>query len=354
MDKLTERSRQLLKLLIERYLREGLPVGSKSLASEVSFALSPASVRNILGDLEEKGFLVSPHTSAGRIPTELGLRFFVDSLLTLQPLPAEEIQVVQDHLDSVDSSNSVDPEDSLINRTSGLLSQITQLVGIVSVPRHEQQLLRMVEFLPLSNQRVLVILVLNEEKVQNRIIQTQKDYSASELEQAAHYLNSFFAGKDLLSIRNSLLDLLRDERENLDRMMRTAIDVAAQAFQDTGSKGDYVLAGESNLLTIAETQPAYQLGKIFEAFTQKQEILHLLDQSIKASGIQIFIGEEAGELKLKGYSLVTASYSVDGQVMGALGVIGPTRMPYHRVIPIVSVTAKLLSEALNQANAIPI
>jgi heat-inducible transcriptional repressor len=347
MESLSDRSQKLLKLLIERYLCDGLPVGSKTLASDASISLSPATIRNILSDLEGRGLLSSPHTSAGRVPTEHGLRFFIDSLVTIQPLPHNEVKIVRDQLDVVE------PTENLINTASGLLSHITQLVGVVSTPRNEQQLLRMVEFLPLSKQRVLVILVINEQLVQNRIIFTDKDYSASELEEAAQYLNSVFSGKDLLEIRTSLLDLLRYERENLDRLMRTTIEVAAQAFEGCTARNDYVLAGEMNLLTYTEPQSTLQLRNIFEAFTQKQEILQLLDQCIKASGVQIFIGEEVGDLDFKGYSLVTAPYSINGQVMGALGVIGPTRMPYQRIISVVEVTAKLLSAALNPSTSTP-
>lgn len=347
MEPLSERAQQLLRLLVDRYLREGLPVGSKTLATDLSIALSPATIRNILGDLEERGYLSSPHPSAGRVPTELGLRFFVDTLLMVQPPSPDEIQTVREQLDPIV------PQEHLINNASSLLSQVTQLVGVVSRPRHGQQLLRLVEFLPLSKQRVLVILVLNEQQVQNRIIQTQKEYTASELEQAANYLNSVFNGRELLHIRSNLIDLLKDERENLDQLMRTAIEVASKAFDQASPQNDYVLAGESNLLAYAEPQSSRQLRKIFEAFTQKQEILHLLDQCIKASDIQIFIGGEASDPNFKGYSMVTAPYSIEGQVMGALGVIGPTRMPYHRVIPIVEVTAKLLSSALNSATTDP-
>lgn len=348
MENLSPRSRKILKILIERYLHDGQPIGSKTLASDSSIALSPATVRNIMMDLEERGYVVAPHISAGRVPTEQGLRFFIDSLLTLHPLNLEEIQAVQSQLAPLASS------EDLVNTASGLLSGITQLMGIVSSPIKQQQLLRVLEFLPLSNQRILVILVLNEQEVQNRIIQTERDYSASELEQAANYLNSLYVGKELIDIRMSLLDLLKLERENLDQLMRTAIDVADRAFDKMGAKNDYVVAGESNLLALVEQQSIQQLSKLFNAFTQKQDILHLLDQSIKASGLQIFIGEEAGDSSFAGYSMVSSSYSVDGKVVGALGVIGPTRMAYQRVIPIVDITAKLLSAALNTHPSVPI
>jgi len=342
MELISQRSRELLKALIERYIRDGRPVGSQTLANDVSVPLSSATVRNIMADLEEKGYLVAPHPSAGRIPTKQGLKFFVDKLLTFEALGMEEVQTVKGQLDLSQGA------DNLIGITSNLLSDLTQLVGIISLPRREQQLLRRVEFLPLSGRRVLVILVLNEEEVQNRIIRTERSYTASELEQAANYLNKLFLGKELLEIHAALLSLLCAERENLDRLMKTAIEVANMAFQGHTARNDYILAGESNLLSFVEPFNSYQLRKLFDAFAEKQGVLHLLDECIKASGIQIFIGEEASERGFEGCSVVTSPYSIDGQIVGALGVIGPTRMPYHRVIPLVETTAKLLSSALNQ------
>lgn len=342
-----ERSRTLLKILIERYIREGQPVGSKTLANDASILLSPATIRNIMSDLEDRGFLASPHTSAGRVPTPQGIKFFVDSLLTVHPLAPNEIKNVQQQL------NNGSGTEELIEAASGLLSDITQLVGVVSTPRREYQLLRRVEFLPLSGKRVLVILVLNEEEVQNRVIRTERSYAAAELEQAAHYLNSVFSGKDLFEIKAALLELLRRERENLDRLMRTAIEVADKAFDERKAKNDCVVAGENHLWSFAEPFNSHQLCKLFEAFAEKQGILHLLNECIRANGVQIFIGEEAKQLGFEGCSVVVSPYSIDSQVVGALGVIGPTRMPYHKVIPVVDVTAKLLSSALNQGADAP-
>lgn len=337
-----ERSRILLRALIERYIVEGQPVGSKTLASDTAIALSPATIRNIMADLEEKGYLASPHISAGRIPTLQGLKFFVDSLLTTHPIDPQEEKAVREHLDPSGS------REGLIEMASGILSDISQLVGIVSLPRRDQQFLRRIEFLSLTGQRVLVILVLNEEEVQNRIIKTERTYTAQELEQAANYLNTVYLGKDLFEIRTQMLDLLRNERENLDRMMRNAIEVADRAFQGYVAKNDYVLAGENNLISMAEPFNIHQLRKLFDTFSEKQGILHLIDECIKASGVQIFIGEEASEHGFDGCSVVTSPYTIDGQIVGALGIIGPTRMPYQRVIPLVDVTAKILSSALNQ------
>jgi len=347
IKQIPERSRTLLRVLIERYIREGQPVGSKTLANDTSILLSPATIRNIMGDLEERGLLASPHASAGRVPTPQGLRFFIESLLTVHPLAPNEIKNVQAQL------NNGSGTEELIEAASSLLSDITQLVGVVSTPRREYQLLRRVEFLPLSGQRVLVILVLNEEEVQNRVIRTERAYTATELEQAAYYLNSMFSGKDLFEIKAALLELLRRERENLDRLMRTAIEVADKAFEERKTKNDCVLAGENNLWSFAEPFNIRQLCKLFEAFAEKQGILHLLNECIRASGIQIFIGEEAKELGFEGCSVIVSPYSIDDQVVGALGVIGPTRMPYHKVIPVVDMTAKLLSSALNQGAEAP-
>lgn len=343
MEFVPERSRKLLRALIEQYIQAGEPVSSKALAKDPGIGLSPATIRNIMADLEESGYLMSLHTSSGRVPTIKGIQFFIDSLLIVSRLPSEEIKTVQRHL-----TPEGRPED-LIGVASSLLSDITKLVGIVSTPRREQQLLRRVEFLPLKAKRVLVILVLNQQEVQNRVITTQRAYTAGELEEAANYLNSAFLGKELLEIRKSLLDLLRSERENLNSLMQMAIEVVDKAFEGANPKTECVLAGESNILAFGEPFDREQLRKLFAAFAQKQGILHLLDECIKVSAVQVFIGEEASERGFEGCSVVTSPYSMAGQIVGALGVIGPTRMPYQRVIPLVDVTAKLLSLALNQA-----
>jgi len=341
---LSERAQELLKALIERYIRDRQPVGSRTLSRERGLELSPASIRNVMADLEEMGLVTSPHTSAGRVPTAQGYRLFVDSLLTVRPLKPTELRALETPFRS-----SSDPE-KVLNTASSLLSEITSMAGVVMIPRREQHALRQVEFLPLSSNRVLVILVVNEREVQNRIIHTSREYSPAELQQAANYLNQHFCGRDMRQVREALLRELKETRERMNQMMVAAVEMATQAFaEEPDSDGDYLLAGQTNLMGYAEMADVERLRGLFEAFNRKRDILHLLDQSMSASGIQIFIGEESGYEPLDTCSVVTSPYERDGEVVGVLGVIGPTRMAYDRVIPVVDVTARLLSAALNQA-----
>jgi heat-inducible transcriptional repressor len=341
---INERSQHLLKVLVERYIRDGQPVGSKTLALETSLSVSPATIRNILADLEEHGYLSSPHTSAGRVPTALGYRFFVDSLVTVRPL---EKAVVEEFQQKLTPDQNVP---ALVTTVSNWLSELTHLTGLVMLPRREIVVLRHIEFLPLPDNRVLVILVLNEREVQNRIIQTNRTYSVSELQEAANYLSTTYGGQDVLTVRKKLLAEMQHERADMDRLMRTALDMADKVFDgpSDNKSADYVMAGQSHLLDLVDATGVVRLRQLFEAFTQKQSILHLLDQCLSTEGVQIFIGKEAGYDVLDECSVVTAPYKVDGQVAGMLGVVGPTRMPYERVISVVDVTAKLLSAALNQ------
>lgn len=339
---INERAQHLLKVLVERYIRDGQPVGSRTLAAETSLGLSSATIRNVLADLEDHGYLISPHTSAGRIPTVRGYRFFVDSLLTVKPLDNSVIQQFHQQLISGQDTPA------LMTSVSNLLSDLTRLTGIVTLPRREHVVLRHIEFLPLSDNRLLVILVLNEHEVQNRIIYTDRIYSSSELQQATNYLNATYAGQDVLQVRKRLLAAMQEDRVDMDHLMSSAIAVAGKAFDETQVESDYVLAGQNHLFNLVDATGVVRLRQLFEAFNQKRDILHLLDQCLNVDGIQIFIGEESGYDVLDSCSVVTAPYSVDGQVVGVLGVIGPTRMPYEHVISIVDVTAKLLSAALNQ------
>lgn len=339
----TTRAQQVLKLLIERYLRDGQPIGSKTLAEEGQLALSSATVRNVMAELEDLGYLAAPHTSAGRVPTVQGLRFFVDTLLTVKPLTTETVVQVETALSIKQSTQK------LLNSASTLLSQITGFAGIVTVPRYEKRILRHLEFLPLSDQRVLMILVINETDVQNAILPLARNYTASELEQAANYLNELFVGKDLYEVRKELLASMRKDKANLDRMMETVLDMAEYAFaMPEEEKGGYLISGQVNLLDYTDPQRMRHIRQLFEGFNQKRDILHLLDHCIHAEGIQIFIGEEAGYTMLEEHSLVTAPYHVQGQIIGVLGVIGPTRMAYDKVIPAVDLTARLLTSALNR------
>ncbi len=340
---ISERAQALLKALIDRYIREGEPVGSRTLARDSGLKLSPATVRNVMADLEELGFVKSPHTSAGRVPTVRGYRFFVDSLLTVQKLEESTVEQLRSQL-----KLEADPEE-LVQSASNLLSGITHMAGVVTLPRREHAALRRIDFLPLSGNQVLVIMVVNEREVQNRIIQTERAYSASELEQAANFLNAQFAGKDITAVRETLIADMRRARDDMNQMMSTAVEVAGRLFaeeQDENGEG-LVLAGQTNLMEFRELCDVEKLRTLFEAFNQKRDLLHLLDQCISAEGVQIFIGEESGYQMLDECSLVTAPYRVEGEVVGVLGVIGPTRMAYERVIPIVDATARLLGAALN-------
>lgn len=338
-----DRAQRLLKMLVEHYLEQGTPVASKTLATQPGVDVSPATVRSIMAELEARGLVVSPHTSAGKIPTNLGLRFFVDSLLSVQPLGRSSVQMLRDGLNP-DLAPS-----RLVEIASGLLAEISRMAGVVTLPRTEQIALRQVEFLPLTASRVLVILVINERDVQNRVIHTDREYSESELVQAANYINREFAGESLQNIRASLIESMRGDKVSVDRMMQLTLDMAAKVFDVDGSEGTdsegYVVAGEANLMSAPNDADA--MRKLLDAFSRKRDLLHLLDRCLDSDGIQLFIGDESGYQVLGDYSVVTAPYRVNGRVAGVLGVIGPTRMAYQRVIPIVDVTARVLGAALD-------
>ena len=340
---LNDRALTLLKVLVERYISDGQPVGSRALSKDTDLNLSPATIRNVMADLEELGLVQSPHTSAGRIPTVSGYRLFVDSLLTIKPLDQTEIKRLQNNLIVAEDTNQI------IETASKLLSDLTRMVGVVTLPKRDIVNLRHIEFLPLSNTRVLVIFVTNEQEVHNKIIHTSRQFSAAELVQASNYLNQIYSGHSLSSVRAAVLQDLERARAQVDRAMRDAIEIARLTFQDTAAPNqeDFVLSGETNLMGFSELSDIERLRQLFEAFNQKREVLHLLDQCLKAEGVQIFIGEESGSQAFDHCSLVTSAYSVNNEVVGVLGVIGPTRMAYEKVISFVDVTAKLLSAALN-------
>lgn len=341
MNQLTERAQHLLKALTERYIREGQPVGSRTLARDAGMQLSPATIRNVIADLEDLGLVSAPHTSAGRVPTVQGYRLFVDTLLTVKPLEHSLV-------DSLKQSLGHDIQTAgLAETASALLSDVTQLAGVVTLPKRKHAALRRVEFLPLSDKKVLAVLVIDDKEVQNSILQTERNYSASELQEISNYLNEQFAGKELQTVRLKLVAELRETRESLDRMMATALNMADQVLGSAERGSDYVLAGQTKLMEFDELCNVSTLKHLFEAFNEKRQILGLLDQCVENQGVQIFIGEESGYQMLDECSLVTAPYSLDGQVVGVLGVIGPTRMAYERVIPIVDATARILSAALN-------
>ena len=340
-DLLDERAQTLLRVLVERYIREGQPVGSRTLSHDSGLDLSPATIRNIVADLEELGFVSSPHTSAGRIPTIKGYRFFVDTLIKLTPPKGEDLLRFSQGLNEA----SGDPQ-ALALSVSHLLSAVTKLAGIVTVPRRAQTSLRQIEFLPLSGQRVLAILVVNDREVQNKIVNVQRDFSSDELRQASNYLNEQFGGRNLSQVRQLLLGGLQKTRASMNALMVEAIAMAHQVFPDTEPAPEFVMAGETNLMGLEALADVGTLKGLFEAFSKQRDILHLLDQSMKAEGVQIFIGHELGYQLLDSCSIVAAPYVTEDDTMGVLGVIGPTRMAYERVIPIVDVTAKLLGRVL--------
>ncbi len=337
---LNDRSLQLLKTLIERYIDQGQPIGSRLLSKDSELNLSPATIRNVMADLEELGLIRSPHQSAGRVPTVSGYRLFVDSLLTVKPLEQDTFS----HLyQTVDEQNPVD----IVALTSKLLSDVTQMAGIVTLPKQETLYLRHIEFLPLSHHRVLVIFVTNQHEVHNKIIQPNKPFSPAELQQAANYLNAIYTGHSLAEVRKVVLNQLQQTQQSLNQAMLDAIKMADLTFNSTQTKEDYVLSGETNLMEFSDLSNKDRLKQLFEAFEQKQSVIHLLDQCLAAEGVQIFIGEESGYQPFEQCSLVTSTYSVNDHIVGVLGVIGPTRMAYQKIIPLVDVTAKLLSAALN-------
>ena len=341
---LSERSQYLFKILVERYIADGQPVGSRTLARDAKLDLSSATIRNVMADLEDLGLIKSPHTSAGRIPTVKGYRLFVDQMVTFRNLSLNEIRQMENTLETDDDIQG------LLNSTSRMLSETTSLAGLVMIPVKDSRALRQVEFLSLNDNRVLAILVTNDREVENRIIKTDRAYRQSELTEAANYLTSAFAGRDIDAVKQRLITEMSATREEMDRLMSLVIEISQKVFVENDSSKDYVLAGQTNLMDLNELSDMEKLRSLFEAFTQKSDILHLLDQALSASGVQIFIGEESGYEVLGECSVVTSTYADEYRTLGVLGVIGPTRMAYERVIPIVDLTAKMLSTALNSRN----
>jgi len=338
-----ERAQHLLGVLVDRYIREGQPVGSRTLSQHSGLDVSPATIRNIMADLEELGFVTAPHTSAGRVPTIKGYRFFVDTLVKLCPPKEEELLQFESAL------KDTDPQ-ALALSASNLLSAVTKLAGVVTVPRRAHTALRQIEFLPLSEHRLLAIVVLNDRDVQNKILNVHRDFGEEELRQAGNYLTEQFGGCDLSEVRHRLLTELRETRESMNTMMVDAIEIAQQTFPADELEGEFVVAGETNLMGLGGLANMDTLKRLFEAFGRQQDMLHLLDQTLNAHGVQIFIGQESGYQLLDECSIVAAPYTTEENTMGVLGVIGPTRMAYERVIPIVDITAKLLGSALKSKN----
>ena len=330
---LDDRAKLLLKALVERYIADGQPVGSRTLSKASGLDLSPATIRNVMSDLEELGLIVSPHTSAGRIPTARGYRLFVDTMLTVQR--------------GQFAAHSLAPDQPLkvISNAANLLSSLSQFVGIVVAPRRSS-VFRHIEFLRLSERRLLVIIVSPEGDVQNRVIFTEVDYSQSQLVEAANFLNSHYVGLAIEQVRERLQGEVESLRSEIASLMQAAVAASSDAISDT--KDEVVISGERNLLSVTDfSNDMGHLRRAFDLFEQKAQLMRLLDIAGQAEGVRIFIGGESQVVPFEELSIVSAPYEVDGQVVGTLGVIGPTRMAYDRMIQIVDITSKLVSNALS-------
>lgn len=342
---LSDRSFQLLAALVDRYIRDGVPVGSKTLAQNVAIPLSTASIRNVMAELEHAGYLRSPHTSAGRVPTDLAYRLFVDGVVTASDFNTSKVSEAV-----IEKLNTELSPSELAGSASGILSELTHQAGLVLLPRSHSMSFRQVEFLPLSSHRVLAILVLNEQEVQNHVIQTDRDYSEAQLQKSAAYINEHYSGRDVNEVREALLASMREDKSVIDQLMETAINFASKALEGVESaKSDYVVAGQANLIG-EQAADMDNLRELFEAFQQKKDILHLMERCANGQGVQVFIGSESGYEVLDEFSVITAPYGAvtgaSASPVGVLGVIGPTRMAYEKVVPMVDITAKLLSAAL--------
>jgi heat-inducible transcriptional repressor len=337
---LDKRAQVLLKTLIERYIAEGQPVGSRTLSKYSGLDLSPATIRNVMSDLEDLGFIASPHTSAGRVPTPLGYRFFVDTLLIVKQLETGELHQLESELHP-------DNPQRVATAASQLLSQLTQFAGVVMTPRRRSVTFRHIEFLNLSEKRILLIVVTPEGDVQNRILFTERAFSPAELVEAANFMNQNYAGSSFEDARARLHGELREIKRDMIRLLSAALEAGNEALAEGTEQ--YVISGEANLFSVQElSHDVSRLKQLFELFERKSSLLQILDVSLRGEGVQIFIGGESGVSAPDDVSVVTSPYKVHGEVVGTVGVIGPTRMAYDRVIPIVDITAKLLASALSQ------
>ena len=334
---LDTRAQTLLKALVERYIADGQPVGSRALSKISGLDLSPATIRNIMSDLEELGYVASPHTSAGRVPTPRGYRIFVDTLLTVQHIDESSVE-------SRMRLPSQQPQ-KLIANAAQMLSSLSQFAGVVLSPRRES-VFQQIEFLRLAEKRILLVIVGPNGDVQNRMLLTDVDYTPSQLTQSANYINQNYGGLAFDDVRGRLQNELRQLQNDMGRLMQAAVEVGSEAMADNAD--EMVISGERNLLSVSDlSSNMTSLRQMFDMFEQKTGLMQLLDVSSKASGVQIFIGGESKLVPMDEMSVVTAPYEVNGRIVGTLGVIGPTRMAYERVIPIVDITAKLLSNALS-------
>ena len=333
-----DRAKLLLKALVERYIADGQPVGSRTLSKASGLELSPATIRNVMSDLEELGLIVSPHTSAGRIPTARGYRLFVDTMLTTGRAPGSlEALVAQQTL-------APDQPQKVLSNAAHMLSSLSHFVGVVMSPKRSS-VFRHIEFMRLSERRLLVIIVSPEGDVQNRVIFTETDYTSTQLVEAANCLNAHYAGLAIETVRERLKHEVEALRSEIASLMQAAVQVGSEAIE---SRDEVVISGERNLLTVSDfSSDMGSLRKLFDLFEQKAQLIRLLDVSSRAEGVRIYIGGESQIVPFQELSVVTAPYEVDGQVVGTLGVIGPTRMPYDRMIQIVDITSKLVSTALS-------
>jgi heat-inducible transcriptional repressor len=336
---LDTRAQTLLKALVERYIADGQPVGSRALSKISGLDLSPATIRNIMADLEELGYVASPHTSAGRVPTPRGYRIFVDTLLT--------VQAIDEHSVEGRMRLQAPQPQKMISNAAQMLSSLSQFAGVVLSPRRES-VFQQIEFLRLGEKRILLVIVAPNGDVQNRLLLTEVDYSPSQLVQSANYINQNYGGLAFDEVHTRLQTELRQLRDDMGRLMQVAVEAGSEAMND--DTGNMVISGERNLLSVSDlSSNMTSLRQMFEMFEQKTGLMQLLDVSTKASGVQIYIGGESSLVPMDEMSVVTAPYTANGKIVGTLGVIGPTRMAYERVIPIVDITAKLLSNALSHS-----
>ena len=336
------RAQYLLKVLIQKYISDGSPIGSRTLLEDSGLDLSPATIRHVMSDLEDHGLIRAPHTSSGRIPTARGYRMFVDTLVRYQ-------KPNTDYIDEIQSDLRADNYDTgqLIDKVSNTLSRITSLAGIVKVPKGDNVSLKRIEFLPLSENRILTILVLNNDEVQNRILDTKEKHSASELQKASNFINENYVNQSLDSIRMKLVGDMDETRLSMNKEMQDIISTASKAMEVADENEDeFIVAGERNLMDFAELSNVEKLKQLFDAFSRKRMMIDLLDRSISADGVQIFIGSESGFSMLDDCSVVAAPYKLSKNQVGVLGVIGPKRMAYDRVVPIVDLTAKMLGSII--------
>jgi heat-inducible transcriptional repressor len=344
-DLLDERARHLLKVLVECHIREGVPIGSKMLAGESRLDISSTTVRAVMAELEERGLVASPHTSAGRIPTARGYRLFIDSLLTCDPPAQEAIERLRGLLIGDTSLQG------LAVSVSALLSGVSSLAAVVMVPARERLILRHIELLRMNDEQVLALMVIDRQDVRSTVVSTGRRFTHSELRAAANYLNATFAGRDLGEIRYTLLRELRAAQRDMDRIVYEAMRLADRILGMEQDEGNVVVSGQTRLMEFQELSDLDRLRQLFETFDEKRKILHLLDQCMRnSSGVQVMIGEESGVDVLDDCSVVTATYDTGRGGKGVIGVIGPTRMAYRRVIPLVDITARMVSAALNRSH----